>query len=180
MKISAKLLVLFITVTTIISGIFYLRVSAQDAVLTSQQTEQIIGNCTILKNTLNQLHSSDALLRVNMGQLYELVSTKLMDRFNKRISSNNFKIDNLTLAYNTYNSNLNNFRSDYITYEESLTTAIKIDCKSQPSVFYNSLLAARYNRGRVYEDVKKLNQQIDQYRLAMTQFEKDFQAMGNK
>jgi len=180
MKKTTKILVLCFALT-IISGIGYLKVSAlNDNEATVSQTQQIRNNCITLKNTLNQLHISDALLRVNMGQRYELMSTKLMDRFNSRVSSNNLKVDQLATASVNYRSTLDVFRLDYQSYEENMTTTIKIDCQSDPSAFYNSLLSTRNRRMQVYTDVKKLNLEIDQYRLAVSQLEKDYQASGGK
>jgi len=180
MKKTTKILVLCFALT-IISGIGYLKVSAQNEnEVTVAQTQQIRNNCSLLKNTLNQLHVSDALLRVNMGQRYELMSTKLIDRFNSRVSSNNLKVDQLAIASVNYKSTLDIFRLDYQSYEENMVTTIKIDCQSEPNAFYNSLLTTRNKRMQVYIDVKKLNQEIDQYRSAVSQLEKDYQASGGK
>ena len=169
----------FVISLAIISGLVSLvNVSAQSA--TPQQLQQISNNCISLKSTINQLHASDALLRVNMGQLYELVSTKLMDRFNSRVSSNNLKTDKLATSSGIYKIDLDAFRADYIIYEESIVSLIKTDCRSNPGGFYDLLIVARSNRSRVYDDVKRLNQQIDQYRSEVSQFEKDFQSAGGK
>ena len=154
----------------------FIKVSAQDSSLTQQQINQITGNCMTLKINLNQLHASDTLLRVNMGQRYELLSTKLMDRFNSRVINNNFKINGLNTSASSYKSALESFRADYIIYEESLAAAIKVDCVSSPNLFYNSIGLARTNRNRVYGDIKNLNRQIDDYRTEVSNFEKSFAA----
>ncbi len=168
-----------VTVFFFIGLVNFVKVSAQSA--NTEQLTQIRANCLSIKNTLGQIHSSDALLRVNMGQRYELVSTKLMDRFNSRVISNSLKIGGLAVASDDYKSKLDTFRLDYINYEESLAAAIRIDCHSDPSGFYDILTKARYNRGLVYADIKNLNQQIDQYRLQFSDFEKNInqQRVGN-
>jgi len=173
MKISVKLLSICLVVAIIFSATSLLNVSAEDNTMTNQQIDRISGNCTLAKNTLNQIHASDALLRVNMGQLYESMSTKLMTKFNNRVSNN--KIDNSSLSSVTgsYNSTLNTFRTDYKIYEEKLTSAIKIDCIEHPVQFYDAVSLARSDRSRVHEDIAKLNQYIDQYQLAVNQFETD-------
>ncbi len=156
----------------------FTKVSAQSA--GQQQITQIKTNCLSIKNTLNQLLVSDALLRVNMGQRYELVSTRLMDRFNSRVSSNNFNIDNLSAAANSYKTQLDTFRADYISYEENLASTIKIDCVNQPSKFYDSLISTRIKRGQVYNDVTGLDYKISQYRSAVGDFESKYQSAGGK
>lgn len=177
MKKFVRPLILCAGLAIILSGITVLKVMAQDGAITPQQTEYIRGNCITLKNTLNQTHVSDALLRVNMGQRYELMSTKLMDRFNSRLASNNFSNVGLVSDSNLYNSALDNFRKDYISYEEHLATAISIDCVESPIDFYKAVIVARARRNQVYADILRLNQYIDQYRSTVGQFEKTFQSI---
>lgn len=179
MKISRKLLSVCLVLTVVFSGVSLLSVAAEDTTITDQQVNRIRGNCTSAKNTLSQLHASDALLRVNMGQIYELMSTKLMDKFNSRVSSNDFDNSNLTSVFRSYNSALDTFRSDYQTYEEHLSSAISIDCLQQPVSFYDTVASARAERNRVHGDIIKLNQYIDQYQSAVSQFEKDYLNANN-
>lgn len=115
-----------------------------------------------------------------MGQRYELVSTKLMDRFNSRVSSNGLNIDNLSAASGSYKTQLDTFRNDYIAYEESLASTVKIDCTNQPSEFYDSLVSTRLKRVQVYNDVTGLDYKISQYRSAVSDFETKYQSMGNR
>jgi hypothetical protein len=147
--------------------------------MADQQVQLIRENCLSTKNTLNQLHVSDALLRVNMGQIYESVGTKLMDSFNKRISNNGYSDVDLISATKNYRTMLDTFRTDYKLYEEQLTKTLDIDCQKEPTVFYNEILLSRIKRSQVSLDIKNLNQNIDQYQSAVSQFEKDFQAKNN-
>lgn len=151
-------------------------VSAVSNGITSQQIQRIRENCLSTKATLNQLHASDALLRVNRGQIYESMSIKLMSQFNSRIANNKMKNDKLVSATNKYNLVLDNFRSDYITYEEQLSSAINVDCLKQPVSFYDAVASANNNRKKVHGDIVELNKIIDQYYDALSQFEKDYQA----
>lgn len=166
-----------ITAVTL-SGLIFIKVSAQSA--NQQQIDQVKINCLSIKNTLSQLLVSDALLRVNMGQRYELVSTKLMDRFNSRVSSNGLNIDNLSAASGSYKTQLDTFRADYIAYEENLASTVKIDCTNQPGEFYDSLVSTRLKRAQVYNDVTGLDYKISQYRSAVSDFETKYQSMGNR
>ena len=179
MKTFARLLVVCLTLAVILSGILLLDVSAQNATMTDQQIELIRTNCVSAKNTLNQLHMSDALLRVNMGQIYESMSTKLMERFNGRVANNSLNNTNLVAVTTSYGLMLDTFRSDYITYEEQLSSAIAVDCSKQPVAFYDAISSARTERNNVHADVLKLNQYIDQYQSALNQFEKDYQATSS-
>jgi hypothetical protein len=176
MKILRKLLVVCLTLATIFSGMSLLGVAAQGNEMTDQQIKLISNNCLSAKNTLNQLHVSDALLRVNMGQMYESMSTKLMDRFNSRVTNNNFNNIDLVSTTKSYGLMLDTFRLDYKTYEEQLSSALAIDCTKQSVAFYDAVSVTRTERDQVHTDVVKLNQYIDQYQSAVNQFEKDYQA----
>lgn len=164
----------FIFAVLICSTALIKMASAQNDEPTSGQIQLVRENCLSLKSTLNQLHASDALLRVNMGQLYESLSIKLMSGFNDRVVNNNLNNDSLVSTTKTYNSALDDFRTDYQTYEEQLSSAINIDCSSHPASFYDAISLARTYRNHVHADVLKLNQSISQYQSAIDQFENDY------
>ncbi len=175
MKLSAKFVAICLLSAAVISSLSLLSVFAESDSITDQQIERIRTNCLSAKNTLSQLHSSDALLRVNRGQIYESMSTKLMSRFNSRVSNNGYKNDALVSAATSYESALDTFRSDYIAYEEQLSLAIDMDCSKQPVAFFDAITLARSQRNQLNADILRLNKQIDQYYSAVEQFEKDYQ-----
>lgn len=176
MKISKKILVVCLLLTVSISGVSFLRVSAQSTTMSSQQIERIVSNCVSARSTLTQLHTSDALLRVNRGQVYELMSTKLMGRFNDRVKNNGYSNKDIVEISTKYEAMLDRFRSDYIMYEEHLSLALSIDCSKQPTSFYDAVTSARTEREKVHSDVLRLNQYIHQYQLGIDQFEKIYQS----
>lgn len=143
---------------------------AQANDLTPDQVQQVKANCVSIKNSLNQLHASDALLRVNRGQVYESMATKLMDNFNNRLSINSLDNKAMTTVTSNYRTALNNFRSDYIAYEQKLSAAIRIDCVAQPNSFHATILEARKLRQTVHDDVIKLHRLIDDYRSSVGDF----------
>ena len=169
-----KLVMPCIALVFVLNNAFFLVASAQEDNISSQQTELIRSNCVTAKNTLNQLHASDGLLRVNRGQIYESMLTKLMDRFNSRLSSDSFGNANLVLTAGKYRDALDKFRSDYKSYEEQLSTTLSIDCSKQPADFYHAVVLAREERLQVHSDVVNLNGYIDSYKLDVIQFEKDY------
>lgn len=144
--------------------------AAQADDLTPDQISQIKSNCVAIKNTLNQLHATDALLRVNRGQVYESMATNLMDTFNARLGNNHLDNKAMTTVTSDYRTQLDKFRSDYIAYEQKLSDAIKIDCNAQPNTFYTTVEAARALRATVHTDVTKLHRLIDDYRSSVGDF----------
>lgn len=176
MKINRKVLAGCLALAVFLSFLPIFKALATDDNMSDQQIIQIRSSCSSAKATLNQLHTSDALLRVNMGQIYESMQTKLMDRFNSRAGSSGYAVSDLAAVTSKYEAILDTFRSDYKKYEEQLAASLSIDCSKQPVAFYDAVLLARADREQVYDDVMKLNSYIDQYQSAIKQFESDFQA----
>jgi len=148
--------------------------------LTPEQKSRIQSNCTSIKGSLNQLHASDALLRVNRGQIYESLGTKLMSSFNSRLSNNSLDNKGLVAVTNSYQTALATFRNDYQSYEQQLSAAIRIDCTKNASGFRDALESARTKRATVRADIVRLNQYIDDYRSAVNDFMLNFERVTGK
>ena len=153
--------------------------NAQSTSLTAEQIEHIRSNCTTIKSTLNQLHASDALLRVNRGQVYESMASKLMDPFNSRLGNNRLDARATSAVTESYRSALDTFRKNYKEYEEKLASAIRINCANEPELFYNTIEQARVNRAKVHDDVAKLHRYIDDYRSAVGDFLLNFERISD-
>jgi hypothetical protein len=149
-------------------------VMAQTIPMTEEHIERIKDNCVEAQSTLNQLHASDAGLRVNRGQQYEFMSTKLMMPFNNRVALNQLDSGALPAITTKYNEELTKFRQTYQTYEETLTSTLRINCKNQPVAFYDSLSLARQKRAKVHESVVRLHQLIQEYKTEFEKFAKAY------
>ncbi len=179
MKLTKKSVFVCLALVIGASFLIFNNAKADDSsALTTEQIEKIKNSCLVTKNTLNQLHASDALLRVNRGQLYEALATKLMDGFNGRVSNNNLNNSGLVSVTNSYETALNAFRNDYIEYEEQLSAAIDIDCSKQPVEFYDSVASARTKRNKVHDDIVNLHNYIDKYSEAVKQFEENYKTIA--
>jgi len=153
-------------------------VNAQSTPLSNEQLARIVTNCVSAKNTLNQLHASDALLRVNRGQAYVSISSRLMTRFNNRVETNSYDAKDLTSATQNYDNSYTAFYASYKAYEEQLSLALRIDCTKQPAEFYQAVASARTKRTQVHTDVVRLHQNIDDYSAAFATFSTDFTSRG--
>ena len=173
MKIRARLVVFAIIAASLLSVFTLRNVSAEE--LSSEQIDRITANCASIQGSLFQLHASDALLRVNRGQIYESVGSKLMNNFNGRLGNNGLDNKGLIVVTNSYQAGLADFRLDYIAYEKQLSATMAIDCVKSPSEFHTSLESAREKRGIVHTDVLRLNQYIDDYRSAVNDFMLNFE-----
>lgn len=152
---------------------------AQSA-LNEEQRSHIRANCVTIKNTLTQLRASDALLRVNRGQTYEAMSSRLMARFNARLGSNGLDNRGLQSIASSYDEHLETFRSDYDAYARQLETALRIDCTEDPDSFHYAIENARTKRATVHSDVLRLHEYIDDYRDAVTAFQTNFERVSKE
>ena len=167
-------------ITALLLSITGMTTTSAQTNLTNEQLERISANCVAIKNTLNQLHASDALLRVNRGQIYETMSTKLMDRFNSRLQSNNLDATGTQAVTTSYRSALASFRTNYQAYEQQLSAAIRIDCDEKPAEFHAAIEDARTKRSKVHSDVIRLHRYIDDYRSAVNDFYINFQRVSGE
>lgn len=155
--------------------------SAQSSLpMTNEHIQHIRDNCRAANRTLSQLHASDALLRVNRGQLYDLISTKLMARMNSRLALNRLDASNLVSATANFDRTLGEFRISYQAYEEQMSSTLKIDCRKEPVEFYNAVSKTRELRGKVHHSVENLTHYINEYSRAFEVFRTDYQKSKNK
>jgi len=146
-----------------------------DTPMTEAQIQRIRDNCVEAQSTLYQLHASDALLRVNRGQLYESMSSKLMEPFDSWLTLNSYNPSDLLSIASDYDSKLTEFRTDYQQYEEAMSKTLQINCTNQPVAFYDSVGDTRDKRAKVHEATLALHDLIKDYKKAFDKFNKDFQ-----
>lgn len=144
-------------------------VLAQDMIQPAEGTvvDRLVARCDDIRGSLRRLHTSDALLRVNVGQTYNAISARLMARLNSRLALN--RIDSLHLVEisSDFDQQRLTFSSTYNQYESSLSSLMKIDCKERPAEFYAKLLTTRDARLALAESVKAMNANISDYRTAV-------------
>lgn len=158
----------------LVAAFFSMHTAAQTAPMTEAHIERIKTSCVEAQSTLTQLHASDALLRVNRGQVYESISTKLMAPFNNRVSLGKFDNTALAAHQTAYDQQLGEFRTNYRLYEEAMTKTLRINCANQPVAFYDSVADTRQKRQRVYESTQALQKSIQEYRGAFEVFKQKF------
>jgi hypothetical protein len=162
--------------TLLLAGVAARTVSAQaEPPMTEDQINVIRQNCVKAQSTLNELHASDALLRVNRGPLYENISTKLMAPLNSRIALNRMSGLKLTSTTLDYDRQLDTFISDYVQYEEAMSHTLDIHCVNQPVAFYDSLKDTRDKRQKTHADIVALNTSLRAYKANFEDFAKNIQ-----
>ena len=166
---------LLIGLSVVVLGLAQVPVGAEESdSITDAQMVKIRSQCTDLQSTLTRVHVNDALLRVNRGQLYELLSTKLMARLNSRIALNRLDSTKLIAATTIYEKHLKEFRANYQAYEEALSGTIKTNCVNQPVLFYDQLQEVRVKRAEVFSSTEALGNSIQAYKDAFDEFKKPY------
>ncbi|MEO5949415.1 MAG: hypothetical protein ABIP74_03355, partial [Candidatus Saccharimonas sp.] len=133
------------------------------ATLTDSDLANIRANCVGVQATLNRIRESDTLARVNLVQQYETISTKLMAPLNSRVALNRLNGVALTQTTVEFNNKLDEFRSLYQQYKETLSRAIDLKCTDQPVTFYDTLNLARDHRAALREAVIQMTGLVKQY-----------------
>lgn len=144
--------------------------------LSETHKKRIATNCTSATSSLRQLHRSDASLRVNRGQMYEYIGTKLMAHLNSRLVVNRLDGGKLVDEAARYDRALTNFRATYRIYEQQLSAVLRIDCKKQPEAFYYGVADVRRKRADVYEQTTNLNRIVDDYYEGFKKFSTEYKA----
>jgi hypothetical protein len=169
-KVSRRLVLAMIAFVLSLAAVPHVAMAETGSAATEQQLTQIRNRCSEVQASLSRVHSNDALLRVNRGQIYERISTKLMVPFNSRIALNRLDGSTLLTVTSSYEQHLSEFRLRYQAYEEQLSATMKTDCKKQAAKFYDGLKLAREKRQLVYESVQNLGKDISEYKKAFTDF----------
>ena len=138
---------------------------------TALQGQKIVRECKNIQNQLGRLRSNDALIRVNLGQNYEVISSRLMANLNTRIVSNKLNGSELVALSAEFSENLEYFRENYQIYERDLTKLSHMDCSKAADKFYDQLEIVRYQRSELNFNTTKLHEIAEEYQKALERFE---------
>lgn len=138
--------------------------SAVPVPLTDAKIENIRQNCLSAQVALQRIQRSDAATRVNRGQVYEVILTRLMSPFNGRLAFNRLdEASTFTATTKKYEQAVDTFKEDYAAYEDLLSNVLKIKCQNQPVTFYDTLTATREARAVVAADIDEIAKILQEY-----------------
>lgn len=173
-----RLFIILCLAGALIGGVLLSNVArAEDQVpMTEAHIARIRANCINAKSTLQQLHATDAGLRVNRGQIYESIATKLMAPFNSRLVLNRLDSESFLSIADEYEQQLQAFRLQYKEYDEAMSATLRINCVNQPVAFYDGIADARSKRQLTHETTVELHKIIKKYGLETKNFADKFEA----
>lgn len=120
-------------------------------------------DCLAVKLKLTKVHEDDGLLRVTAGQSYDHIANKLMGRLNSKIAEQRLDGGQLIDTAAQFDSQVNEFRVSYQTYEVAMSDLLKMDCRSQQQSFYAALESTRSKREEMTKTVKNLDETVQKY-----------------
>lgn len=135
-----------------------------DVSIDSEITKALRQNCSSVRVAVKNIHTNDALTRVNVGQRYNSISTKLMARLNGRLAINKLDSSKLVNITNNFESARLKFNSNYNDYDTAMTELQRASCLDNVADYYQKLIVARDARNRLSEDIKTMNDLLIRYR----------------
>jgi hypothetical protein len=172
-----KLRILVLTMLVVGTGSIALQARQADAAATvaPEVIARVRSHCVENLAGLNRLHQTDAFLRNDRGDLYRTISDKLMVPLNRRLASNQLDGGNLITIAANYNTEYGKFYNAYISYDNSLSKLLKIDCDREPVAFYNALLDARTKRAELSKINQSIKDLVRQYGVEFTNFRMNYE-----
>ncbi len=139
--------------------------------ISEEKLESIRQHCSNSKIVVQKLQKQNAVSRINRGRAYDQL-LKQVEAFNNRLTYNKIDASSFSALASQLKSEVDVFRASYTIYDESLTSAIKIDCRQQPAEFYDYIVKSRTDRSAVGAEVKKIDELIRQYRQVVVDYQK--------
>lgn len=160
---------LSIIALTFMLGIAHSASAAESTELSPEKLAEIKANCVEMQVAMQKIQYNDAANRVNRGQGYESLVTRMMIPMNGRTAVNGLSSSAATLAGITtnYQQSLSNFKNIYERYDNAISSALRIKCQEKPAEFYRLLTEARKQRTSLSQEVATLSEYIEAYRQAV-------------
>lgn len=140
--------------------------SSAQAELSDQKKAVIQSSCVSAQTILQRIQHNDAATRVNRGQGYETLVSRLMTQLNSRATSRGYNTSASLMVDTTkrYQQALADFKDHYEDYDNAISSALKVKCKKDPVKFYTFVEEARKQRQNVANDVGTLSTLVGEYR----------------
>jgi hypothetical protein len=135
--------------------------------------------CTVLQTALDQLQRRDLVARTNRGREYESIITQLT-AFSQRLRNNNKPSADLDKILNDFKTTVDNFRSGYIQYDNSMNALSEVDCRNHPADFAVDLQQTSILRQQVGAEVVRGEQHLASYRQAIVDLQAQLSVEGSR
>lgn len=140
--------------------------------LTEEKVQLIRQNCISAQVALQRFQRSDLVARTNRGRSYESL-LELMAALNSRLALHKRNEPRMIEIANELQNNFSAFSKTYTEYEEDMKNAIRTKCVDQPVTFYQHVVDARVERG-------KLKSRIDIMQQLITEYQQEYLSLKQK
>ena len=138
----------------------------------SEAQESVIkDHCEAIRDDLKSVQKADSRTRVYLGGYYETVLSKFIMPLNVRLVENNLSTAEFVENQNKFADARTVFVTDFINYQQGLEELISIDCKKEPSDFYEKLRKVQQKRKIVEQDSAKIRNLISSHVKLVKQLE---------
>ena len=141
-------------------------VQAQSNGTPQEMLDTIRSRCSASQFALQQIEKRDAVSRINRGRAYDQM-LRQVSAFNSRFAYNKISSPELIQVTGQLQDAVNAFRSHYDRYDTDITDALKVNCKEKPAEYYGVIVRAREDRNAVGEQVRRIDDLLNQYRQAV-------------
>lgn len=138
--------------------------------LGDDKLETIRTRCSNSQFALQQIEKRDAVSRINRGRDYDQMLRQI-SAFNSRFAYNKINMPDLVQTSSDLQNAVNDFRASYDTYDNDIASALKVNCKQDPSQYYGYIVQARTDRAVIGEKVKLINELTAKYRAAIVAYQ---------
>lgn len=146
----------------------------EDAVL----YDPVTMDCLDVKFKLGEVHRTDRLLRVTLGEAYDNVSSSLMGHLNARIVQSRLDGSELIKIAAEFESAHATFRENYTAYDDAVLDILKANCQSRTQSYYLELQETKALRETVHDSVQELDGLMQEYHDAFKDFREDIEKTG--
>lgn len=127
-------------------------------VLTDAERSVIVDHCDTIRDNLKFTQREDSRTRVYLGRYYETILSKFITPLNLRLVENTLSDTKLINNQTSFAAERAEFMSDFVMYSQALEELTKINCKTEPNLFYEKLEITRTLRKVVNRDAKKMRE----------------------
>lgn len=149
-------------ISMIILSIVVAPVARAEGSLSDAELQIVKANCVSAQIALQHVQEVDLLTRLNRGYRYDTL-LKLMTSLNSRVVQNKLDAPGFITIASDYQKNLDSFRNEFTTYDDSLTEIVHMDCRNEPTTFSDRLVALRSMRTNLYNRTKQFDDLLDKY-----------------
>ncbi len=139
--------------------------------LSEEQLDAIRTNCVNAQVNLQLIQENDRVTRINRGYLYDS-TLKLMTNLNSRVALSNLNAPEMISLTSNFESRLNDFRSDYNEYDDTMKSLVSLNCGDQPARFNELLESARQKRSALERHVHEFDALLDSYQTSLNNIKK--------